>query len=421
MRKAQGHARARFAPETGASAAGVLVLLFLLVDNAFAAGDKRISWNPGHWVKYTVTTDQPSGVRNHTPQHKQQMASYLRSKWCKSYDGYNLHEGVELLVHWRNIEYGNRGSYNFAVIDDWLDAVQRRCGNGNRRLLIVLKVEAENQYYAQPAAVGGKACAPQWVWDRKKVVVDAKTAKNGQCVAAIWDPEVGDGFNDAAIALARRVNNQPLVEGVIVGGEESKGWVARVADRKGFDAGRWLIAKKNAVLAIRANASNKLVGFGTNHHKSYKAAWEQHVLGTCQNLAGCMLLWPDTLSRADAKTAHTTAHPQYCANSGRMGLFAGLQRPRKNFLPADTPRDPLEDVMDHCCNASRLPVDPAGRTDGYCATHTAWVPNGDPKIDALTIDATIRKLKEWNGAVYSKACPRNILANGYECATGRVP
>jgi hypothetical protein len=343
-----------------------------LNDGPDREGRIEISWNPGHYVAYGLTTDQPGGVAGHTPQHLQILNSFLRSPWCSA-TGSSTIEGVLIKIHWRNIQFDRFGDPpNYKIIDDWYEAVKSRCG-AEKRLVVMFKIEAENQFYGPAydpklhagmtsgevnANIGRRACAPQEVWDRGDVVEDSTVGSSGHCAAAIWRDSVMDPLKRTLTALGRYLNNKPLVEGIFFEGEGSKGWVNRTSNPLGFNQTALVAAYRDALLTLRAAAPNKIVGVGTNYFDP-RAGWEQQILATCQNMMGCAFIWPDTFS-TERNFPHTDAHRYYCDNSGIVGLFGGQEAPLKNrWIPVSSTYggDAIEGALDHCCYNPNKAVD----------------------------------------------------------------
>ncbi len=393
----------------------------VLLGSGGSGGDKVMAWNPGHYVKWTMTRVWDEKKDRRGSHYEKALQYYENSAWCTTDEGYASHQGIQAFVHWRNFEPRKRGQYDWTMADNIIKSAQHRCGAGNRRVFFILKLEAESQFYDWGPASGGKACAPQWVWDANRVVVNENIGVGvGHCIAAVWDPEIRAAFYDYVRAFAARYKDHPLVEGFSISGEGSKGWIKRSQDPKGFSIGEYYRVHRGAVLTLRSAAPAKLVGFGTNHYGA--ATWSEVVKQTCIDTPGCLFVWPDTVADRNRNFPHTKAHKEYCALSGQIGLMAGLQGAKYSWRNSPTPDDPTESAFNHCCDAQTVPTDNNGNIDSYCATHAAWSPKSTNVDGTLVTSRTIiAKLTEKRARVYSTNCPSNITKAGFKCITGAVP
>ncbi|MBN1674726.1 MAG: fibronectin type III domain-containing protein [Kiritimatiellae bacterium] len=116
-------------------------------------------------------------------------------------------KGVKIHYFWAWLE-PSEGVYDFSIIEANLAELARH----NKRL--VIEVTWQGSYHMSGL------CAPQYVYDQDAVFC---WFGGDKCVAAMWRPWIAERYGKLLEALGQRFNDEPYVEGLMLGEETSLG------------------------------------------------------------------------------------------------------------------------------------------------------------------------------------------------------
>ena len=264
-------------------------------------------------------------------------------------------------------------------------------------------------------------------------------------MAPLWrDEELKRRFLGLVEYLAKRYNNEPLVEGIIFKGESATGVDANAGDPT-WATGPFPTSALDklydfsveSMIRWRQHAPRKMVLHGNNYwgtsNTGIITARIQKFIDAFDRYGGMGWGWPDSFNNGTSNWPPQPATAVLARASGWVHSFSPT-RINRYAMFAETQlsnhsrctRGPA-DCWDVISNPNyrhqtqefnpqlMVPNPPVNGYQGMAGTHAFWNPHEPSPHDEPGVRAMLDS-KNW--AVFSTHCPRSFTENGFTCVTG---